>query len=735
MPEEQQNYSLERIIDRKTWAHLQGLFSSIAGTLMLYEDSGRHTGFDGDERSYCRTHGQLCVTSQPVVPISGDNPYCRALRQSPQGRSLCESYCTTGMKQALDLRSSITFRCYAGLMNFAIPVSIEDKYRLVLLGGRKLEATAGEDTLAEVAADTGIAMEALQPFFKASPVESMETFRERYRVVEELAHIVLKANYQRNNLAGTVSRLKALLGVNMDITTRGASAEVFDLFLNSLEVLYNASAASIMILETGSRRFNTVATLGPQSNLPARYECQEDNGLAAVLKQHRSFLYINEELDLRKAGLSEEVTTCFSFPFFRNDRLMGMVNIFNTELAPDDAMTIASFCGPLYIAVENAALRGKLNRQMDTLTRLMDLSSALGVPASAENLFRTILDKSADLLRAEQGSLMLFNEETEELAIKATKGFSEKIVEHFRIRPGEGIAGKVMLTGKPLVVSDIESDARVDQRRRPRYKTKSFLSMPLSLGERSVGVLNLADRSDGASFSEDDLPLMSFIANQASCAIERMKLQEISVELHRVSITDALTGLLSRRYFDEMLTSEIERALRYSHSLSLMMLDLDNFKPYNDTCGHQAGDEILKVAAKVMEGAVRGIDMVVRYGGDEFAIILPETGKEAALSIGNRIRHDLASSFHWKSLGTSGLVAEIEECLFEEDKASFAGKVEGMIPLTVSIGIATVPNDAATARSLISKADKALYKAKTSGRNRVEIIVDKETPPIDGRPN
>ncbi len=151
-----------------------------------------------------------------------------------------------------------------------------------------------------------------------------------------------------------------------------------------------------------------------------------------------------------------------------------------------------------------------------------------------------------------------------------------------------------------------------------------------------------------------------------------------------LAVRDGLTGLFNRRYFNELVNVEVNRVKRFPTALSLLMLDIDNFKNYNDTQGHQAGDELLKSAAKVFKNSVRAVDIVSRYGGEEFVIILPQADKKAAQIIAERLR--------------------VQISLY--------------LPTTVSIGIATLPDDASEVEQLIEKADAALYQAKKTGKNK-----------------
>jgi len=249
-----------------------------------------------------------------------------------------------------------------------------------------------------------------------------------------------------------------------------------------------------------------------------------------------------------------------------------------------------------------------------------------------------------------------------------------------------------------MAISNIEEDNRVARPNRVRYKTKSFVSLPLTIRNKSIGVLNLADKIDGTGFSDYEVKLLEVIALYSAVAVERRFYYQSSIDLRKISITDSLTGLLNRRYFEERLSEEFERSRRHKQPFSLIILDIDNFKNLNDSYGHLFGDEILKTTTSVIRRCVRIIDIAARYGGEEFAIILPTTDKSGTSIIAERIR------------------AEIESTI------SLVRDTGTTINITVSLGIASFPDDASVAEELINNADRALYRAKSQGKNKVVIF-------------
>ncbi|MDP2690569.1 MAG: sensor domain-containing diguanylate cyclase, partial [Deltaproteobacteria bacterium] len=311
-----------------------------------------------------------------------------------------------------------------------------------------------------------------------------------------------------------------------------------------------------------------------------------------------------------------------------------------------------------------------------------------------EELYETILVKSSELVEAERGSLMILDNKNNMLSIKASKGIDRRITDNLRVRIGEGISGAIAAKGLPVMVRDIESEVP-SWKNRPVYKTKSFISVPLKLDTRVIGVINVSDKSTGGSFSDHDMDMLLSFASFASIAIERGAYYSMSEELKMLSMTDPLTGLFNRRYFRERLFEEVERVKRHSECFSSFLIDIDDFKSFNDRFGHAVGDDVLKGVSRTIRDAVRSMDVVARYGGEEFAVILPHTSKRDALIIAERIRKDV-----------------------EEYKAMVAPFKEWP---TISLGVAEFPNDAKDIDDLINKADSAMYHAKRTGKNRVVV--------------
>mgnify|MGYP005758179549 FL=1 len=340
----------------------------------------------------------------------------------------------------------------------------------------------------------------------------------------------------------------------------------------------------------------------------------------------------------------------------------------------------------------------ELQKSLYNISILYNISQAVNFIDDLKRLLQVILSKAIDTLDAEKGSLMLYDYSQNSLQVRVVYGLQDKKVEEginngiiqcSKIKAGEGVAGMVFLERKPIITNLGSSD--------PRFivkdiltNTHSLLCVPLIAKGEAIGVINITNKKHGKLFNQKDLEFMTSLANQAAIAIDNAKLYELATK-------DGLTKLYIYRHFYTLLENEIRRCARYKRDMSLLMLDIDNFKNVNDTYGHLIGDQILRELARVISETVRKIDIPARYGGEEFVVILPETTKEDAVIIAERLRKNIS-------------------------KITVAANEVTTISPTTSIGVAQYPYDGIDPKTLINSADTALYHSKHNGKNVVSTF-------------
>ncbi len=337
----------------------------------------------------------------------------------------------------------------------------------------------------------------------------------------------------------------------------------------------------------------------------------------------------------------------------------------------------------------------QLQKSLHNISILYNISQAVNFIDDLKRLLQVIIQKALVTLDAEKGSLMLYDYSLNALQVRIVSGLQDKKLEEAinngavqcaKIGVGEGIAGTVFLERKPIITNLGSADPRFIAKE-VLSNTKSLLCVPLIAKGEVIGVINITNKKHDKLFNQKDLEFITSLANQAAIAIDNAKLYELATK-------DGMTKLYIYRHFYTLLENEIRRCSRYKRNMSLIMMDIDNFKRINDTYGHLTGDTILKNLAIVLQESVRKIDIPARYGGEEFVVILPETDKEEACIIAERIRKNI-----------SQIVVKVNE-------------TQNLSP-TVSIGVAQYTTDGKEAKELINAADTALYYSKHNGKNMV----------------
>ena len=310
-----------------------------------------------------------------------------------------------------------------------------------------------------------------------------------------------------------------------------------------------------------------------------------------------------------------------------------------------------------------------------------------------EPLLGQILDAATSAIpAAEKGTLHLIAKETGQLEMRAFFGYSDPRIRKFAIPGSRGYVVRAVQNHEPQLIHDVQTTPLLNQEGQiPEVRAiRSAVAVPLLLEQEVLGALSLESSVKSAFTIDDQRVLVSFAAT-ATAAIRNAQLH---AEVQKLAITDALTGLYNRRGLFELGRHEIERTRRFGHPLSTIWVDVDNFKHINDTYGHQIGDRVLKAVAECLNKNTRDVDILGRYGGDEFAILLPETDLPVAISVAERLRKQVA--------GTSVTV-------------------DGSpVDVSVSIGVSKVTEEISGLEPLFKSADAAMYAAKQAGGNSVK---------------
>lgn len=655
----------------------------------------------------------------PALLVSNNNSICNAFQSSPEHVRLCDPYCGRAFDRAHEAGAPAHYRCHAGLHCFTMPVEIEPGRRLAVIGGRAFLTSADYRALAERFRDGDL-----------QDLLSGDLFR----------NVIFAARQDLDDLARHVDVEASELRAQPDAETAAASSSSRDSSATMRESKAETSAQGLLIQKNG---VPTGGTLKDICAAAAR-SIAEKHGLASVallLLRRRDKLgamfvmgrfekgAMRLEIGAKETKLVEAARKGASlivresaeglnpartqvrqtrrdheklselFPFVIGGEVKGALLVGDGSVDEAKRGALIDSCRELAMPLEVLRLRSELEERTLAAYNLQSFTERINSTTPAET-YLSILRQSAELLKAERGSLLLFDEATNELAIKAAVGLRAEVASETRIRLGHGVSGTVLQEGRPMVVRDLEQTGHTPAPAEHLYKTKSFISYPIVISGRKVGVLNVTDKAGGGSYDEIDLSLIETIAPQMALALDRAEWHEKATQFQLMSITDPLTGLLNRRYLEERLAEELKRSQRYSYAMSFMMIDIDDFKLYNDRNGHQAGDLALEMTAQCLKSALRSADVASRYGGEEFCILLPQTTLEEASAIAERIRR------------------RVERTRYPHGKAQPLGAV------TVSIGISAFSPSVDTPATIIRAADRALYLAKSYGKNRVQSHED-----------
>lgn len=385
-------------------------------------------------------------------------------------------------------------------------------------------------------------------------------------------------------------------------------------------------------------------------------------------------------------------------PIQSKGRLIGFINVDSTQknfFTAEHADRLQVFADQAAMAIENARLYDAAHRRAEEMSTLYSIGLTLNTGLEMDQLLKTLLDQCRKVLPIDAFYVAVYDAERGLIHHPLFYDLGEYYkVEPHSIHEMPGLSGEVIRRGHTIYLPDLQDP---DAARNYHIMhaggdpSRSYVGVPLIVRDQVIGLISMQS-SEPYAYSTEQVRLFETIASQAAGMLDNARIFE---QMRQMAITDMVTQLYTRRHFTSLGHSEVERSLRYNRNLSVMMVDIDLFKRVNDTWGHNAGDVVLQAVAKCCQKALRSTDIIGRWGGEEFAIVLPEADQQAAYLIAERIR-----------------------CNVSEMEINLSGET---ICVTVSLGVTALLPGRTTLEMLVDYADKALYMAKQGGRNRVCI--------------
>jgi diguanylate cyclase (GGDEF)-like protein len=496
----------------------------------------------------------------------------------------------------------------------------------------------------------------------------------------------LSAEAQHNN------ELSILLALSQLLLTTNDEKTILDLTVKTAAELLATDFSSVVLPDPRTDELHVMAVHGwPTSTIGERLGRGNESQTGYTLTQGRPVVVDNYNAPLPfKVSLDPEVTSGLSVSMSHEGRIVGALFVHTRharKFTHDNIRLLTLVANQAAASLERSHLYAQSVIQANELRTLAQISEALNRAETADITLRLVLTEALKLVNDDQGCIILVEPDDYTLRLYTWLGISDKSVEQFnerRFQKYHGIFARSILHGELVEVDPNNDPQSVNDYADTLLAQK--INVPLKTDDKTIGVISL----NGLPVNEPARRMLLALADLAATAIAKTRLYERTQVL---SITDDLTTLYNRRGFFELGQREFERARRFDRSLAAIMFDIDHFKLVNDTHGHSAGNLVLNELGGLCRAELRDVDLLGRYGGEEFVALLPETAIGGGLQVAERLRRRVAGH------------------VFK------TGRID--LNITISLGIAILDGNAQTLTELIDLADQALYAAKRAGRNRI----------------
>ena len=491
-----------------------------------------------------------------------------------------------------------------------------------------------------------------------------------------------------------LAALTAVYECTRAIGLRDHLDEILDEVLAGAQDLIGFEHSALMLYEpvTDTLCVSRLIGYGDRAEHIRRLDLAVGEGLSGWAYRHKQSVRVGDVTrDPRYVEGLRLARSNLAVPLMAGGQVAGIINVESEQYDAFSAeheklLTVLGTHAALAIVAHQAQadlrIRIEQLRAINRISRLASEGGNLGVTINA------MAEVAQELIPEGQCAILLLDEDRKVLRVAAGQGYQAD-VPYLEIPLGHGVTGRCAETGVPQLIHDL-NEIPADQYIPGVPHARSEVAVPLLAEGRTIGVLN-AESSHPGAFTQDHVQMLTMIGRQAAIVIRSAQLQH---ETRRLAITDGLTGLYNRRHFSQQLDENLRRADRYDEPMALILLDVDLFKSVNDGFGHLAGDRALQAISNVLLVTVRESDLVARIGGEEFVVLLMRANQGLAMAVAERLR------------------AGIESLELSEPTGQIVG-------LTASLGVAFFPDDGPDQQSMMHAADRALYQAKSLGRNRI----------------
>jgi diguanylate cyclase (GGDEF)-like protein len=501
----------------------------------------------------------------------------------------------------------------------------------------------------------------------------------------EQQQISLTGKYARER-----SQLSLLEEVGRQIAESLDEREILERTLQAIVNRFGYSEAAISLL-VNDDVLEVAAISGAQGIRYRRgfQQMMSTGVIGHVAQTHKEHIAGDVSVDPYSFSSAAKNGSAAGVPILDKDILLGVIYVESAgrhAIQLDDVQALQTLANQLAASLQKARLYARTQEHLQVMTALQSVSHVITSSLEINQILNNVIQLLRDSFGYTYISVYLLDGDV--LHLGAQLGYSEDILIR-EISINAGVVGRATRHRETQFVHDVSTDPDFQ---RAAADVKSKISVPLVKDDNVLGVLSVEAESSSA-LDESDVNLLNALAGSLAVAIDNAHLH---AEVKLMAMTDVVSGLANRRAFEGFLEAEMIRASRYNQPLSLIILDLDSFKTYNDRWGHPAGDVRLREIADLLRASMRDPDLAARYGGEEFAVILPNTTKRGAVRLAERLRRSAEASAPYRN----GVDAPISG-------------------YTLSLGVATYPDDARSIKELLLAADNAELTAKRLGKNRV----------------
>ncbi|MFZ5434937.1 MAG: diguanylate cyclase [Bacillota bacterium] len=619
--------------------------------------------------------GQLLA--EPSYP----QRFCQLLRNSATGQRLCATSVDMLCSKTGDRFRVLSSRCHAGLLHFAAPVLVKGSIKGYIVAGG-LAVPGDEQMLDQVASATDIPRVLLEQSYSQLLRGSHEEVTRITSMIEFAAWMLSDLCEEKHSSSRKVAELEVLNGVSVTLSSILDIDAILPEIIRIIKTTLKYLNCAILLVDDATNELVLKAHSGYERADPGfRIKIGERGvtGWAAMLGE--PVIVPDVSKDPRYIPGVRDARSEVAVPLVFEGKVIGVLDVESEKVnafGEEDVRILTTVGGTLAVALRNAQVYKHLKKQVHLLGGLADVTRTIVSTLDTDKVLRVLIEKARLFMDANISAVHVNLTGCADGTCQKMVCLSDTCDPHVLMK----FVDQVYRTGEASVAADLKEEEE-------HTPLRSVCAVPIKLADAVIGCLVLGWDTP-RQVRNEEMDVLRAITMHGAIAIANSVTHE---EVTLLSLTDSLTGLGNRRYMEQVIEKEICEARLSGRHVSLAMLDIDDFKKYNDKFGHLAGDKMLESIGRIMRNNTRDKDVVCRYGGEEFALIFPGTPAEEAEMIVERIMR-----------------------LIEERTMLELGQ-----RLTVSAGIATFPTMAKDAFELLERADAALYLAKSSGKNRVVL--------------